>query len=305
MKNKKHLGWIALGAAAALTLSACASDGDGDGNGAGAGDDNGSGGGPITIAVFNGWDEGIAVSELWKAVLEDEGYDVTLQYVDPGPAYAGLAEGDYDLILDSWLPLTHADYIDEFGDRMVDLGSWNDEAALTIAVNADAPITSLEELSDHADTFGGEIVGIESGAGLTRVTNEDVIPGYGLDDFTLIESSTPAMLAELDGAMAADRDIVVTLWRPHWAYNAYDIRDLEDPQGLLGDAESIHSFASEGFVEAHPQVVTWIENFEMPSDLLYSLEDVMFNEYDGSDYGPIVADWMAEHPEFVSGLTAE
>ena len=31
----------------------------------------------IRIAVFNGWDEGIAASELWKSVLEDEGFRLT------------------------------------------------------------------------------------------------------------------------------------------------------------------------------------------------------------------------------------
>ena len=93
----------------------------------------------LEIAVFNGWDEGIAASELWKAVLEEEGYTVDLAYADPAAAYTGIAQGDYDLTLDTWLPLTHADYMDTYGDDLVDLGAWNDEAKLTIAVNEDAP----------------------------------------------------------------------------------------------------------------------------------------------------------------------
>jgi len=300
----------AVFASAALVLTGCAAGDDaetapsGDATSAAPGGENGGADRPIRIAVFNGWDEGIAASELWKAVLEEQGYEVELEYADPGPVYAGISAGDYDLTLDTWLPITHADYVDEFGDGMVDLGAWNDEASLTIAVNEDAPITSLEELADNADLFPGGLVGIESGSGLVRVTQEDVIPGYGLEDLEFTVSSTPAMLAELDAATAADENVLVTLWRPHWAYDAFPIRDLEDPQGLLGDAENIHTFASSSFEADFPEVHGWLSDFEMSSDLLYSLENVMFNEYDGNDYGQVVADWIAENQEYVDGLTS-
>ncbi len=72
--------------------------------------------GSITLAVFNGWDEGIATSELWKAVLEDEGYDVTLEYADVAPLFAGLSTGDYDFTTDVWLPGTHAVVDDSLGE---------------------------------------------------------------------------------------------------------------------------------------------------------------------------------------------
>ena len=104
-----------------------------------------------TIAVFNGWDEGIAVSELWKAVLEEQGYDVNLEYADAG---AGLRRarpsGDYDLdARRAGCRSRTPSYIEEYGDDIVDLGAWNDDAKLTIAVNEDAPIDSLDELADE------------------------------------------------------------------------------------------------------------------------------------------------------------
>ena len=61
----------------------------------------------VTIAVFNGWDEGIAASELWKVILDEKGYDVKLQSADVAPVFSGLSTGDYDLTLDTWLPVTH------------------------------------------------------------------------------------------------------------------------------------------------------------------------------------------------------
>lgn len=296
-KRKNLLAGLALAGAATLALSGCSGSSDGA-SGDGPADR------PVEIAVFNGWDEGIAASYLWQAILEEKGYDVELTYADVAPVYQGLAGGDFDLVLDTWLPITHADYMEQYGDDVDDLGAWNDEAKLTIAVNEDSSITSLDQLAASADQVGNRIVGIEPGAGLMRVTSEDVVPGYGLENMELVESSTPAMLAELKKATDAGQDIAVTLWRPHWAYNAFPVRDLEDPKGLLGDAESIHSVGAKSLESDFPEVHEWISNFKMPSDKLYSLEDAMFNAYDGDDYGPVVKQWIADNQEWVDALTA-
>lgn len=294
MKTRMLTGMLAMGAAAALALTGCTSDG---GNGGDA-DSKGT----VTIGMFN-WDEDIAVTHLWKAVLEEQGYDVKIETADPAPVFQGLADGDYDAVLDVWLPLTHASYLERYGDDIVELGAWNDDAKLTIAVNADAPIDSLEELADNADLFDNKLVGIEAGAGLTETTENAVIPGYGLEKLDYIISSTPAMITELDAAMKSGDNVAVTLWKPHWAYNAYDIKDLEDPKGTLGDAESLYSYGSSDFKEKFPEVAQWLTDFKMDSELLHSLENAMFNEYDGSDFDPIVADWIAENQDYVDGLT--
>lgn len=298
-RRSNILGGIALAAASTLALAGCAGTSSDDSAG-----EDGAADRPIEIAVFNGWDEGIAASYLWEAILEDKGYDVELTFADVAPVYQGLAGGDFDLVLDTWLPTTHADYMETYGDDVEDLGAWNDEAKLTIAVNEDAPIDSLEELAAASADFGNRIVGIEPGSGLMRITGDDVVPGYGLEDMELVEASTPAMLAELTKATDAGENIVVTMWRPHWAYNAFPIKDLADPKGLLGEAEEIHSVAATSMKDDFPEVHTWISNFEMPSDTLYSLEDALFNSDAGDDYGPAVAEWIAANQDWVDSLTS-
>src|SRR5699024_348330 len=265
--------------AAALSVAALALTACGD-NGSDEGDNGEAAGGEITIGVFNGWEEGVAASELWSYILEDKGYEVTLEYADPAPVYSGISTNDYNFTLDTWLPVTHADYVEKYSDDITDLGVWNDESSLHLAVNEDAPIDSLEELAENADEFNNEIVGIDPGAGLTQTTESEVIPTYGLEDMEFTTSSTPAMLQELETATEAGDNIVVTLWRPHWAYDAYPIKDLEDPEGALGDTESIHAYANAEWAEdeANADIVGWLENFEMDSETLYSLENEMFNE---------------------------
>ncbi|GAB3576832.1 hypothetical protein GCM10027406_10190 [Leifsonia lichenia] len=261
--------------------------------------------GEITVAVFNGWPEGEAASYLWKHVLEEKGYSVKFEYADAGPAFAGLSTGDYDVAFDGWLPTTHEAYLKKYGDSLVDLGAWNDEAKLTIAVNKDAPIDSLDELAAHADEFGNRLVGIEPGAGLTEATQNKVIPEYGLGKLDFMTSSTPAMLAELTSAMKSKDNIAVTLWRPHWAYDQFDLKDLKDPKNTLGTAESIHSIGSADFEKKFPEVATWVKSFTLDSKLLYSLENDMFNGKTTSNYDPIVTKWMHEHQQYVDSLTKE
>lgn len=296
--NKRHLiGALALGTAASLALVGCA--------GGAGGDDSAEASKDITIGVFNGWPEGEAASYVWKQVLEEKGYNVELEYADAGPVFAGLAKGDFDLALDGWLPTTHASYFEEYGDDIVDLGAWNEDAKLTIAVNADAPIDSLADLAANADEFGNRLIGIEPGAGLTEATEDGVIPTYGLEDMEYITSSTPAMLAELGKALKAGDNIAVTLWRPHWAYDAFDIKDLADPEGTLGDAESIHTVTRTGFSDDFPEVAEWLTAFTMDSDVLFSLENAMYNTDDEvTDYTDIVKTWMSENKDYVDALTS-
>jgi glycine betaine/proline transport system substrate-binding protein len=258
----------------------------------------------VTVAVFNGWPEGEAVSYLWSSILEDEGYNVELEYADVAAGFSGLSTGDYDVNMDVWLPVTHQSYIDSFGDDIVDLGAWNTDATLNVAVNADAPVDSLEELADNADLFNSTLVGIEPGAGLTQVTEEDVIPTYGLEDWELTTSSTATMLTELKAATDAGENIAVTLWHPHWAYDAFDIKDLEDPQGALGDPEGLHSFGSTDFEKNFPAFAGWLSEFEMDTDTLGTLQNAMFNSgADASDYEDIVDAWIVDNQAWVDTLT--
>jgi glycine betaine/proline transport system substrate-binding protein len=303
IRNYKKPATILAATAAVLAVTACADDG-GDGSEPGNGGDSVAGE-TITIAVFTGWDEGIVASFLWGHLLEEEGATVEYTFQDPGPTFAGVAQGDADIAFDAWLPETHADYWAEYGDTLEDLGAWYADAPLTIAVNEDAPIRSLTELAENADVFGNRIVGIEPGAGLTRITRDEVVPTYGLEEMEFVPSSTSAMLQELDSAISAGDNIVVTLWQPHWAYAAYSIRNLEDPEGALGAGEEIHSFARPGFSEDFPEVTGWVENFTLTEQQLLEIEDIMVVQNQAStneEYADSIDEWIAANPDYVDQL---
>ncbi|WP_198663613.1 glycine betaine ABC transporter substrate-binding protein [Jiangella endophytica] len=274
-----------------LTLAAC-------------GDDGGSDDDTITIGVISSWTDYLSMGYLWKDIFEDEGYTVEIQELaDNGPLYTGLADGDIDLMPSSWPEVTHAQYMDEFGDDIEDLATYYDGAVLTFAVPEYTDIDSIDQLTGNAERFGGRIVGIESGAGLTEITQNDVMPQYGLDaEYELITSSTVAMLAELSNAIDAQEDIVVTLWRPFWANNAFPVKDLEDPQGALGEPESLHVLSSKDFKEEHADLAEMIGNAWLDDEQYGSLENLVVNEYGEGQEAEAVAEWLETNPDWLDTL---
>lgn len=261
----------------------------------------------IDIGVFSGWDENYVVYELLKVALEEQGYTVNNLEAEAGAVYTGVAQGDLDVLLDAWLPGTHGQaYVDmdaedgaQLGDQLEAVGCWFDEGFLTVAVNEDSPAQSLAELADHADAYGSRIVGIEPGAGLTRTVEQEVIPTYGLEDWEFPTSSSGAMLAELESAMNAGNNIAVTLWHPHWAYAAYDIRDLEDPEGTLGEAERLYSLGREGFHEDYPNVAQLLKNLHLTNEQLLEIEDIMVVQNNREDNAGSIQTWLDANPDFL------
>ena len=289
-------------AAVALTATACGGDDSSDTTATGNGGDGGNCE-SVTLGFLPSWTDGLSTAYLWQNVLEDRDIDVEFQELgEAAPLYAGLAGGDVDVYPSGWSEVTHADYMDEFGDDIEDLGAWYEGAVLTLAVPEYVDIDSIADLTDNADRFGGRIVGIEPGAGLTRITRDEVIPAYGLDSYELIESSTTAMLAELQSAVDAEEDIVVTLWRPFWANSEFPMKDLEDPEGALGDPEALHTLARTGFSDDCAEVAELMSDFTLTDEQYGSLENMVVNEYGDGRYEEAVEAWFEENPDVEEAL---
>ncbi|MGW2620362.1 ABC transporter permease/substrate binding protein [Streptomyces sp. NPDC001500] len=253
----------------------------------------------ITIGYIP-WDEGIASTYLWKELLEERGFEVTASQYAAGPLYTGVATGQIDFQTDAWLPTTHAEYWKKYGDRLDDLGSWYGPTSLELAVPSYVKdVNSLADLKSHASEFGGRITGIEPSAGMMGLLKDKVMGEYGLDGaFTVVDGSTPAMLAELKRAYAAKKPIAVTLWSPHWAYSDYDLKKLDDPRGAWGEGDGVHTVARQGLASDHPEVGKWLKDFRMTEAQLTGLEALIQKAGKGGEQGA-VRTWLKENPGLV------
>ena len=299
--QKRHLtGMLAFGAVGALALTSCASGGDA---GEGEGDL-----GTITLGYIPSWTDGLSTAYLLEDQLTKLGYTVEMQSLtEAGPLYAGLAQGDVDIYPSAWPELTHASYMEEYGDDIEDLGAYYDNAKLTIAVPSYMDdINSIEDLKGNADRFDGKIYGIEPGAGLTAQTQDVMMPEYELtDEYELVTSSTAAMLTELESAMDAEEDVVVTLWRPFWAYGSFDVKDLEDPKGAMGGNEALHFLGTSGFSEEFPEAAELIAGIKLDDEQYASLEDLVVNEYGEGKEAEAIDAWIEQHPDAYETLITE
>ncbi|MEU9628857.1 ABC transporter permease/substrate binding protein [Streptomyces luteogriseus] len=260
---------------------------------------------PLDVAWFP-WDEDIAVTYLWKNVLERRGYKLNLKQMDVGPVYTGLASGDLDLNFDAWLPYAQKNYWDKNKDRLKDLGTWYEPTSLELAVPSYVKgVDSLEDLKGKSATFKGKIIGIEPGTGEMDLLKNKVLPGYGLDEeYEVVDGSTPAMLAELKRAYAKQEPIAVALWSPHWAYSDYKLTKLKDPKKAFGEGNTIRTISNENFPEEYPQLTKWIKNFKMSEDELGTLESEIKDRGQGHEE-EAVAEWLEQHPDMVQRMTPQ
>ncbi|QIY94836.1 ABC transporter permease/substrate binding protein [Streptomyces sp. S1D4-11] len=256
----------------------------------------------ITIGYIP-WDEGVASTFLWKEILEERGFQVDTRQFDAGPLYTSLAQGDIDFETDSWLPTTHEQYWEKYGSRLDDLGSWYGPTSLELSVPSYMKgIDSLADLKGKAGTFGGKITGIESSAGMMGLLKSKVLKDYGLDkEYKVVDSSTPAMLAELKRAYAKKEPIVVTLWSPHWAYSDYDLKKLKDPKGAWGKGDGVHTLSRKGFAQDNPVVGRWLKNFRMTEKQLTGLEAEINKVGKGKQQDAVRA-WLKRNPGVVDKL---
>src|SRR5690625_1653478 len=290
--------------AGSLMLTACA--GEGDEEPETADETSGAQEDTISVGTIPGWPDHAGVAHLYEHVLEENGYDAEVQdTVDVAPAYEALAEGELDVYGTAWPERTQNDYWEEHQDNLEDLGAVYDDARLFLAVPGYSEITSIEELPDHADELNGQITGIESGAGLSVITEEEVMPHYGLEeDFELQLSSASGMVGELDEAIANEEEIVVTLWTPYWATEHYDVRALEDPDDIYGDAESVRTLARTGFSDEYPEIARMVENFSLTTEQIATLQDTIVNEVQ-DDVPAAVEAWLEDNPEVLEQMSAD
>ena len=266
----------------------------------GNGSESADAGKTIKLGYVN-WAEGIAMTNLAEAVLEDKmGYEVETTAADVAPLFTSLASGNTDAFLDCWLPVTHKDYLEEYGDKLDDLGPNYNGAVIGLVVPDYVEINSIEELNAKRDAFDRKIIGIDSGAGIMKAT-EKAIEEYDLD-YELVTGSGPAMTAALKKAIDNREPIVVTGWTPHWKFARWDLKILEDPKSIYGDSENIHTYTRKGFAEDMPEAAEFLKKMKFTDAQLGSLMGAI----EDSTGEPIEAarEWMKENEELVNSWIA-
>jgi glycine betaine/proline transport system substrate-binding protein len=278
-----------------MALAACGGDESG------AGSDSGEGG--EIVLLQQPWEDLIVENEIVGQILAELGYETRVSELAVPVGARGLADGDVDVYLGNWWPSQEpvfAEYL-ESGEieLLTTLVSGTTYApAVPAQVSEEYGVRSLADLEPNAELFGREFIGIEAGTpGNQFIADAINDNAYGLGEWALIESSTAAMLAEVEGRTARGEPIVFLGWEPHWMNVEWDLVYLDDPEGVWPGAGEIRVLTRAGFEADHPGVARMLSQMEIDLDTvsewihLYGQEDVPEET--------IAADWIAENQETV------
>ena len=126
---------------------------------------------------------------------------------------------------------------------------------------------TIADLKEYGGKCKHRIIGIDLESGIMQKTRE-TIEAYGLDNYELVAGSEISMTAELAHAIQRQKWVVVTGWVPHWKFAPWELKFLEDPKGIYGNKENIHTFVRKGLQEEMPKVYQFLDNFHWtPKDM--------------------------------------
>ena len=139
------------------------------------------------------------------------------------------------------------------------------------------------------------ITGIEPGAGITGQATNMLEDYENLAGWELETSSTAGMMTELEQAIQNEEPIIVTGWTPHWMFERYDLKMLEDPELSFGEGDDIHTITREGLEQDMPEANAVLDAFN------WSVEEmqVVIEEGQDIDMEEAAANWVEENQDQV------
>ncbi len=248
----------------------------------------------ITIGMVDGWAEDVAMTHVAKAILDKQGYHVIIQKASTDMIMASMNNEDTDLFMGVWLPHTHAKKLAKF-PGLTKLGTNYDNGRIGLVVPEYVPIHSIEELNQYQNQFSHRIIGIEKGAGLTTGTDKAIVD-YNLD-YKQINSSTIAMITELQNAIQRNEWVVVTGWQPHWMFGKMKLKFLDDPKKIYGEAEEIKTYSRKSFAQDHPELATFFSKLHFDDE---TMNDLLMKMETSKNKEATAQKWVEDHTELIN-----
>lgn len=215
--------------------------------------------------------------------LERLGHNVLLRETPHEDMFRMLGEGEVDLVCSAWLPDSHGAYIAPFEDDLIKLGViYRPYCIWGIPDTAPAEIASVTDLAkpEIAALFRKRIQGINPGAGISRFSRQMVVD-YGLADLGFhfengtVEDCTDAALDAVNTGELA----VVPLWHPQWLHQELELRELDDPLGLLGGQDDATLVLRRDAVpKLNGESVAYLQTVNLGNDAVSQLDHLVCRE---------------------------
>jgi len=194
-----------------------------------------------------------ATANVIGLMLERSGWNVALKSGSHSNIYPQIANGDVDLFVAAWLPYAHANYWKEYQGNLVQLGPLFEDAKLYWAVPAYVPESAVKSVADLkkpevAEKMVKTIRGTLPDSGL-MIGSKKIVAHYGLADagYELVPGTNKEWLDNFNDRIAKGEWFVMPLWQPQYLNRAFKLRVLEEPEQLLGAANTAYLIANKEF----------------------------------------------------------
>ena len=194
-----------------------------------------------------------------REVLERLGHSVEIVQGSHGQIFPRLGAGEVDLLVAAWLPYGHAAYWERYGSQAEVLAVLYEGARFAWMVPEYVPADLVAQMDDLKrpevlERMEKAIQGTGRDSGNMMVSAE-VMNAYGLEHagYRLLPGTLTEFYGNYDRAIAARAWFVMPLWFPNFVNRVGDMRPIDKPKGLLGQANEGTLVASRAWAGRAPE----------------------------------------------------
>jgi glycine betaine/proline transport system substrate-binding protein len=256
------------------------------------------------------WIEGMALTYVQEQILENR-YDMEVDVREVGGggiAFSSVADGDRDYFNEAWLPTTHQEPWSKAQGNAKKLGYTFKGTTAGLAVPTYMDMEEISELPDYRDELDGQINGIESGAAVNDQARQ-ILENNDIEGFSVVTSSGPATWQALESAIENEEPIVVTGWEPHWKWDEYDLKYIQNARTgqtpVFGGKEDAFTIVDSEFINEFPrEAVCFLQEFEASQTQVGTLMKAFQDRGDMSKE-EAAAQWIENHSDEVEEWTSQ
>lgn len=251
------------------------------------------------------WEDLIVENQIVSDVLTALGYRPQIQDLAVPLGAQSLATAQADAYLGNWWPSQQPTFQQYLGRGQVSV------AGTMVTGTEYAPavpdyvaqryhIRSLADLAAHGADFDHKILGIEPGTPGNQVILDAIKKNaYGLGKWQLVQSSTPAMLAEVSRHVAKQQPVAFLGWSPHWMNVQWKLVYLADPRHVWPGAGEIRVLTRKNLAKDNPDLARFFSQIRIDKDTASTW--IYQYDKDKTPANQIAHTWIRAHQNVVAG----
>lgn len=252
-----------------------------------------------------GWTDIGATNAMAGVVLRALGYEQKVSKISVPMTYVGLQKDQVDVFLGNWMPAQRDTVEPLVKENKIHVVRDNlSNAKFTLAVPdyvAAAGVKNFSDLAKFAPKFDKKIYGIDSGSPANQNIKRMLgAKSYGLEGWSVVESSEQGMLSEVARKVRTKDWIVFLAWEPHQMNLTYNLTYLDGDKDYFGPnfgSATVRTVARKGFAEQCPNLAKFFSQLVFTTDMeSRMIVDVLEKK---KDINAAAAEQLKAHPEML------